>query len=55
MIRAITRWWRRTWASLNYRYCKSNAYLAAQRHEVLVAVGWSQQAADWNEEWNKWR
>lgn len=54
-MNALWAWWNRTWASLNYRYCKSNEYLASQRHEVLQAVGWSQQANYWNEEWNKWR
>jgi hypothetical protein len=44
----------RAWASINFRYCCSNAYLATQRHEPLIAVGWSQMANDWEEQWRKY-
>lgn len=47
MIRVI----RRLWCSANYRFCMSNAYLASQRHETLVAIGWSQNAGDWLDKW----
>ena len=51
MIRLL----RRCWYSLNFRYCMSNAYLATQRHEIIAAVGWSQLASDWQEQWRNAR
>lgn len=41
----------RLWCSLNYRYCMSNAYLASQRHEIIEAVWWAQQANTWQDKW----
>ena len=53
MIRWLLRFLSRCWHSLNYRYCMSNAYLATQQHKILEAVGWSQLASDWQDEWRK--
>ena len=42
---------KRLWASMNYRYCSSNAYLAVQRHEIIEAVWWNRQANEWQNQW----
>lgn len=47
MKRLLLKWW----CSLNYRYCKSNAYLATQRQEIIEAVWWNRQASEWQDQW----
>ena len=45
------RWLKRVWASLNYRYCMTERYLAAHRGEMLVAVQWERSAWEWRQQW----
>jgi putative IMPACT (imprinted ancient) family translation regulator len=43
---------KRLWANLNWRYCKTNQYLAQQRHDTIEAIRWSDMAWRWSREWN---
>lgn len=49
----LRKWWARTFASINYRHCKANEYLATQRHDIIEAVWWARQANTWQNEWRK--
>lgn len=46
-------WLLKLWSDLNYRYCRSNQYLAVMRHEPLEGVYWSRQASYWQDKWSK--
>lgn len=41
---------RRFWASLNYRYCMSAAYLAEHRGDKFEAADWACRAMHWQGE-----
>jgi len=42
---------RKIFCSLNYRFCKVEAYLAENRGELIMAADYASRAMDWNREY----
>lgn len=53
MLQRLILWWLRKWYSVNYRFCMTEAYLASQRGENLMAGEYQTRAAAWELEY--WR